>query len=214
MRRSLRDVTVANRLFGGMRAVVTELDSELRALRASDVAYATLLDVGTGLGDIPRRARQVAAERGLRLDLLGIDSSAALARATCGGDLPCVCGDARKLPFPDASVDFVLCSQLLHHFEGDDAVRVLRELDRVARRMVIIGELRRSWAAATGIWLASFVLAFHPVSRHDGVVSVMRGFTGDELSALVHRAVGAQPEVRKHLGYRITARWRPSGGPK
>ncbi|HJU89874.1 MAG TPA: methyltransferase domain-containing protein [Gemmatimonadaceae bacterium] len=214
MRRSLRDVTVANRLFGGTRAVVAELESELRELRASGVCSATLLDVGTGLGDIPRRARAVADQRGVRLELLGIDSSQALALATCGGDLPCVCGDARDLPFPDASVDFAMCSQLLHHFDGDDALCVIRELDRVARRMVIIGELRRSWAAATGIWLASFVLAFHPVSRHDGVVSVMRGFTCDELESIIHKAVGTRAEVRNHLGYRITARWRPSGDPK
>ncbi|HJR40978.1 MAG TPA: methyltransferase domain-containing protein [Gemmatimonadaceae bacterium] len=214
MRRSLRDVTVANRLFGGTRAIVSALDSELDALRASRATEATLLDVGTGLGDIPRRAQAVARQRGITLHLVGLDGSEVLARAASATHLPCARGDARHLPFADRSVDFVVCSQLLHHFDGSDGPCVLRELNRVARRMVIVGELRRSWAAAAGIWVASFVLAFHPVSRHDGVVSVMRGFTKEELRMIVREVLGVEPEVRNRLGYRVTARWRPLGDTK
>jgi hypothetical protein len=49
------------------------------------------------------------------------------------------------------------------------------------------------------------------VTRHDGFVSVLRGFTMDELAQHVLRATGQQPDVRRHLGYRITATWRPRG---
>ena len=59
-----------------------------------------------------------------------------------------------------------------------------------------------------------FALAFHPVSRHDGVVSVMRGFTREELRMIVREALGIEPEVHNRLGYRVTARWRPSGDTK
>jgi ribosome-associated toxin RatA of RatAB toxin-antitoxin module len=41
--------------------------------------------------------------------------------------------DALELPFADKSFDLVTCSQTLHHFDDADAVRVIRELDRVAR---------------------------------------------------------------------------------
>lgn len=211
MRRSLRDVALANTLFGGTRAVLAELDRLLGALRGSDV---TLLDVGTGLGDIPAGARRLAARRGVRLRTFGVDGSEVLAAAARSAELPCVRGDARALPFATASVDVVLCSQLLHHFLGERAVAVLRELDRVARRRVIIGELRRSWLAAAGIWAASFPLRFHPVSRHDGVVSVMRGFTREELGGLVREAVGVTPDVHLRLGFRVTASWVPRGDPK
>ena len=102
--------------------------------------------------------------------------------------------------------------QVLHHFFDGDATRVLAELDRVARTRVIVSDLQRNRIAAAGIWLASFPLGFHPVSRHDGVVSVMRGFEAGELRALVYRAVGREAEVRYRLGYRITASWTPRGG--
>lgn len=79
----------------------------------------------------------------------------------------------------------------------------------MASRRVVISDLRRSVVAAAGLWLGSFPLRFHPVSRHDGVVSVMRGFTREELSDIVETAIGHRPEVRRRLGYRLTTSWAP-----
>ena len=121
-----------------------------------------------------------------------------------------VCADARALPFRDRSVDVAMCSQFLHHFEDGDAEHVVRELDRVARRAVIIADLRRSWIAAAGFWLVSFPMRFHPVTRHDGVVSVMRGFTAPELRRIVQAATGATATVSRYPGFRLTARWMRS----
>lgn len=120
-----------------------------------------------------------------------------------------VCADARALPFGTRSVDVVCCSQVLHHFSNGDAMRVLRELDRVARRRVIVADLRRSWVAVAALWSVSFPLRFHPVSRHDGVVSILRGFTRAELRALVREAVGVEPRVTYRVGFRVTASWTP-----
>lgn len=88
-------------------------------------------------------------------------------------------------------------------------MRLVREMDRVARRLVVIADLRRSWLAAAGIWASSFALGFHPVSRHDGVLSVLRGYRGPELAHLVSQAVGATPRVRDRPGFRVTACWSP-----
>ena len=118
-------------------------------------------------------------------------------------------GTIRALPFRDGSIDVVLCSQLLHHFSDDDLPAVIAELDRVARRRVIIADLRRSWVAAAGFWLASFPLRFHRVTRHDGVVSVLRGFTETELRRLIIRTVGIDPAIERRLGFRLTASWSP-----
>jgi hypothetical protein len=54
------------------------------------------------------------------------------------------------------------------------------------------------------------VLRFHRVTRHDGVVSVLRGFTASELRQLVERTSGIAPTVRRRLGYRLTVQWSPS----
>lgn len=204
-RRSLQDVALANRLFGGTRAVLRELDPVWEQLPR----HATLLDVGTGIGDIPARAREAAARRGIALETVGLEATAWLVEANRGINTWLVCADARRLPFADRSVDVVTCSQVLHHFFDADARCLLTEMNRVARTRVIISDLHRSRIAAAGIWLASFALAFHPTSRHDGVVSVMRGFRTAELYTMVRDALGVDPSVRYRPGYRITASWTP-----
>lgn len=203
--RSLRDVRRANTVLGGSRAVLREVE---RLLPSMD-PRATLLDVGTGLADIPWKARRLAARRGVQLTTWGLDEAASLARVTAGLLDGSLCADARRLPFADHSVDIVTCSQLLHHFEDAEIAPLLRELTRVARRAVIVSDLRRSWLAAGGFWLVTWPLRFHPVSRHDGLTSVLRGFTGAELEAHV-RGIGEHATVRRHAGFRLTATWSPT----
>ena len=205
VRRSLADVALANTLFGGTRAVLLEIGAVLPELGAT----ATLLDVGSGVGDIAARARQLARTHGKELSLVTIDMAETLAVASRARTGNAVRGDATALPFADRSVDLVMCSQTLHHFDDTTASSVLRELDRVARIRVIVSDLRRSWIAAAGLWMASFPLGFHPVSRHDGVVSIMRGYAGDELRRLITAAIGRAPNVRRRMGWRVTATWSP-----
>ncbi|HUF25636.1 MAG TPA: methyltransferase domain-containing protein [Gemmatimonadaceae bacterium] len=205
LRRSLADVARSNALFGGTSAVIAELDETFRLLPAR----ATLLDVGTGIADIPQRARERARAHGIRLETYGLDEAEPLAAASRARTTAAVRGDALALPFGDRSVDIVLCSQVLHHFPDEQAAAVVEELHRVARTRVIIADLRRSWMAIAGIWLASYPLRFHPVSRHDGVVSVFRGYTADELRELIQRVIGRVPRVRTRWAFRITASWCP-----
>jgi ubiquinone/menaquinone biosynthesis C-methylase UbiE len=203
--RSLSDVVRSNALFGGLSSAVDELKEAM----PDAPRVATLLDVGTGLGDIPCRARKVARESGVDLTTIGLDSALELARASRPALGITVCADALRLPFADRSVDIVMCSQVLHHFAGTDALRLLREMNRVARVRVVVSDIRRSWLAAAGLWLVSFPLRFHAVSRHDGVVSVMRGFTAAELADTVHQAISRRPVVHRRRGFRVTTSWAP-----
>ena len=206
-RRSLRDVMLANALMGGTRTVMHEFEAVVPFLPKQ----ATLLDVGTGMGDIPRRAREVAARHGMTLDTVGLEAAEWLAAAARTSTAAAVVGDGRVLPFANHSVDVVICSQVLHHFFDQDAFALLRELDRVARVRVIVSDLLRSDLAVAGLWLFSFVLGFHPVSRHDGIMSIRRGFRPRELHEIVRVATGADPRIGEYLGYRVAAAWAPTG---
>jgi ubiquinone/menaquinone biosynthesis C-methylase UbiE len=206
--RSLRDIALANRLFGGQRAVAREVYTLLRLYPAGPEPV-TLLDVGTGLGDIPVAVARRARARGLALHTIGLERTPSLAAAAATRCSMAVAGDALALPFANGSVDIVTCSQVLHHFDGHDADQLLQECTRVARMGVVVGDLRRSWLAVAGIWSSSFVLGFHPVSRHDGMLSVRRGYTRTELRDLVERATGCRAGVHHRLGFRVTAAWSP-----
>lgn len=204
--RSVRDITRANRVFRGASAAVAEVARHFASLGSS----ATLLDVGTGLGDVPRAVQRAAARRGITLRTIGADCGEMLLDGARHQLSHAVCATGLALPFATGSVDVVLCSQTLHHFRGDASNALLRELDRVARVAVVVSDLRRSWLAAGGFWASSFALRFHPVTRHDGVVSVLRGFTDEELRDTVHAALGIRPRVRRRLGFRVTTSWTPT----
>jgi len=206
VRASLADVRRANALFGGRRAVVAALVPFFEG--AHPPARWTLLDLGTGAGDIPRAAARAAARRGIELVTLGLEHHRAAAALARNAGVTPVVGDIERPPFSSGSVDVVIMSQILHHASRERALEWVRAANRIARRAVVVADLRRSRFAAWGIWLASFPLAFHPVSRRDGVLSVRRGFTPAELTELLRRA-GIAATARPRPGFRVVAAWEP-----
>ncbi|HEV2644174.1 MAG TPA: methyltransferase domain-containing protein [Candidatus Elarobacter sp.] len=208
--RTVSDITRSNTVFRGANAAVAEVARYFPQLSRR----ATLLDVGTGAGDVPERAMRAARARGISLETIGVDSEPLLALRARARVTHAVCASGLRLPFANRSVDVVMCSQTLHHFRGENASTLLREMTRVARVAVIVSDLRRSWIAAGGFWLMSFPLGFHAVTRHDGVVSVMRGFTVAELGDSVFDAVGVRPRVTRRLGFRVTTSWAPASCPQ
>lgn len=205
---TLRDIARVNALLGGRAAAAFGLRTLLRS--APRDRRLTLLDVGAGSGDIARYLVARAAQWGARLSAIPVERHPVAARLCRRSGLAAVMADGGDLPVADHSVDIVLASQLLHHLERSSAAALARELDRVARLGVIVADLRRAGAAAWGIWLASYAMRLHHVTRRDGVTSVRRGFTEPELRRVLH-AAGIEAEVYRRPGFRLVAVWRTRG---
>jgi len=203
--RSHADIARANALFGGTRAVL----SRVRSLAPRLPEAPLIVDVGAGTGDILDAVCAALRETGRRPRPVAIDTAVSLGPTVRLRGSYFVCGSIFELPLATASVDLVIAAQIVHHFPPESLPAVIVELNRVARQAVLISDLRRSWFAAGGLWLTSFPLGFHPVSRHDGVVSVLRGFASGELRDAVRLSTGAVATERAHLGWRITADWQP-----
>jgi SAM-dependent methyltransferase len=96
----------------------------------------TILDVGTGDGQIAARIAAGAPDTSVR----GIDI---MARPT--SHIPVDLFDGQTIPHPDKSFDIVSFVDVLHH--TDDPVVLLKEAARVARKAVIL----KDHFAETGI---------------------------------------------------------------
>jgi SAM-dependent methyltransferase len=203
VRTTLSDIARSNRWFGGRSAVARGVDALARGTSGS----LSVLDVGAGGGDIVTFVARRMAMRGIALRPFALERHPEAARMCRECGLPAVLADGGALPVADRSVDIVVASQLLHHMDRQSAVRLIREMDRVARVGVVIADLRRAFAAEAGIWVASWLLGFHPVSRHDGVLSVRRGFTVTELTGLLDEA-GVPARVERRARFRLLAMWR------
>ena len=163
----------------------------------------TVLDVGSGSGDIPLDAglRLTGLPGGSAVLALDRDPTAvALARRS---GLNVVRGDALRLPFADASVDLVTAVKFAHHFQGRALSRLVAEMARVARRRVLVLDIRRHWFAYWGFVAWSRVFTRNRLVRYDGPLSVLRGFTANELADLGDALPGFHWTVRRYAGFQL-----------
>jgi SAM-dependent methyltransferase len=104
--------------------------SRLRALvrRAERFRGAgTLLNIGCGDGFLERAAQQ----RGWKVISLDPDA-AAIARLTSQG-IDARCGSIEAMPLPSASLDVVICTEVLEHLSSEAASAGLGEIARVLK---------------------------------------------------------------------------------
>lgn len=203
VRESLGNIARSNALFGGVAAARYGV---ARLLAHSHLTDAALLDVGTGLGDIPRSLAASFARRGIRLSLIGIELNPTAAKLSADRGMVTIRADGLRLPLPDRSVDIVLLSQIAHHLTADGVIRLAAEATRVARLGVVLADLRRSPLAQLAFGVVSRLLRFDPATVADGVTSLRRGFRLPELRLLLERA-GIEAFCGQRLGARVVATW-------
>ena len=202
VRSSLRHIARSNRWLGGRAAMRSGLARALGSAGRDEAV--TLLDVGTGAGDLPMDAVRWGRRRGLRIHPLGLDRSLTAATLARESGIQTMVGCAGTLPVRSGSVDLVLVSQVVHHLRQDAAIQLLQECARVARRAVIVTDLERSSLAVAGFWVVSRILQFDAATRADGITSVRRGYTLAEFRDLFRRA-GMDAMVYRRPGYRLVA---------
>lgn len=205
---SLQNIARANALFGGWSA----LRWGLRRLLDSPVrSPVTLLDIGTGAGDLPHRAERWARRRGVRLHAIGLERHPAAATMAAENGLRTILGCGSALPLQDGAVDLVTLSQVAHHLAPEALATVAREMTRVARIGVVLADLRPAAWAGLGYRLAGAVLGFDHYTIEDGITSLRRGYSRESLAQQL-AAAGITPRIAVRLAPRIVAVWRTDGG--
>jgi len=211
----LQAVRRTNRWYGGYALILSYLTRIADALPAGPL---TILDVATASADVPAAIARWARRHRRAVQITALDISPdilAAARRTIRGfdEITLVRGDAMALPFPDRSVDVVLCALALHHFSFNQATRVLREIHRVARGAFVVNDVLRSWPAYVGAIADTWLLSRNRLARHDGPLSVLRSFTWPEYALLADAAGLDGIEMRRHrLQRAVLIRWPTSNG--
>jgi hypothetical protein len=202
-----RELGRVNRRLAGYRASLGLLEPQPAGRPAS------ILDVAGGDGMFAERLVEHLGADGAPatawvLDFGRVSTTIAARRTPAHGRIVAVRGDARRLPFPDRSLDLVHTAAFFHHLGVEDAGRVLAEMCRVSRRIVLVNDLVRSWVAAGSIWLLSRLLSENRLIRHDGPLSVLKAFRPQELLSLARAAGPAAAGFRWRLvrtfPYRMT----------
>ena len=173
-----------------------------------------ILDMGTGIGDIPELLVRWGEACGIRISVTAVDANPAtveFARRTLDSRLnprlrervDVQVGDARALDYPNGSFDVVMASLFLHHFDDDAAIGVLREMNRLSSNGLIVNDLHRHPAAYVGIRSIVLLLPVSGMFGHDGPASVRRAFTPSELRVLAAHAGLRNVRIRRRWAYRL-----------
>lgn len=205
---NLRDLARLNRYFGVPRTVLSHLGRLLASADPGGPLW--VLDLGTGGADIPVAIVRWARRRGRRLRVLALDRDRAIlahARQTVASypEITLLQADALALPLREGSVAVAFSTLTLHHFSREEASRFLLAMERVARLGFFVMDLARSRLAYAGVWLATHLLSWNRMTRHDGPLSVRRAYTLEELSALAVRAGIGRLSLHRPRLFRLLA---------
>ena len=184
---NLRELAMLNRLPGGTAASIEAIEHVANGAR-----NLSILDLGTGAGDMPvafaRHGRRRGRWRVVATDLRPEIVDLARARVRDESDVTVDLGDATRLSFPDAAFDVAHASLLLHHLEPHAAIAMLSEMRRVARLGVVINDLQRGVLHLAITATTVLALARSRYTRHDGLLSARRAYTLAERGRLLDAA--------------------------
>lgn len=148
-----------------------------------------ILDIGFGGGDIPINLAKWASRDNLDLSITAIDPDERAFKFVQELEQPSnvefLQRSSTELLGRDLQYDFVISNHLLHHLSSDGLHRTLSEAKTLSRHAVIFNDIRRSDLGYT-----LFNLLAGPVFRssfitHDGLTSIKRSYTPDELREAV-----------------------------
>lgn len=139
----------------------------------------SVLDIGCGAGDVNRSLLRWAEQEGiyLRLTLADLTEEACAEARALYRDEPRV--TVRQLDLfalQPGEADIVTASQLLHHFDEEQVLEAVAAMMRGSRIGCAIGDIHRHPVAWAAVWLTTRFVSRNRYIRHDGPLSVAKGF--------------------------------------
>jgi 2-polyprenyl-3-methyl-5-hydroxy-6-metoxy-1,4-benzoquinol methylase len=185
---------LVNRLVSGWR---TTYRTRIRPLLSAD-RTTTLLDIGTGAGDVPLALARWARRDGLALRITGIDPdprAAAYTRALPPDpDVEFLTATSSDLVAKGRRFDLATSNHVLHHLDDAALDAFLADSAALAPR-ALHGDIARGRLAYGLYWPLSKALARGSFVHVDGLRSIRRSWTPIELAL------------------RLPAGWRVEGAP-
>jgi SAM-dependent methyltransferase len=184
----------------GIRALENLLDGHSGELH--------IADLGCGSGDALKYMAKWARKKGIRARFTGIDSSPHAIdylHEHCS-DYPEIRGLAmthKEFLELGEGVDVYHCSLFMHHLGDEEALDLLLHFKSHARLGFVVSDILRGPIAYYGSVIIPHLAFGTRLARHDGPVSVLRGFRMDEVRDMLARAGISAYELRRSMGFRF-----------
>ncbi len=208
-RNCLEQLSQSNRLALGYRPTLRFLDQLKRDGHLATGRPVSIVDVGSGYGDLVRRIDQWAEANGVVVDLQGVDMNPWSAKAASE-----VTEKGRPIRWisqnlfdykPERPVDIVVSSLFTHHLKAPDLVRFVKWMEATAQLGWFVSDLRRHPLPYYAMKAGFPLLRRHRFMHHDGPVSVASAFVEADWRATLSEA-GLDPRaasIDRRLPFRL-----------
>jgi SAM-dependent methyltransferase len=208
-RACLVDLSKVNYLTLAYRPTLRFFEHLARSGRLPADRSITVIDVGSGFGDMVRKIDRWAVRRGFKVDLTGVDQNPLSARAAeevtaLGRPIRFVAANIFAYQ-PPSQVDIVISSLMTHQMGDTSLIRFLSWMEANAAIGWFVNDLRRSALAYHLFYVTSRVLGFHEFVRNDGPISIACAFDVADWRRLLDSAgiPRAAAKISKAFPYRL-----------
>jgi ubiquinone/menaquinone biosynthesis C-methylase UbiE len=195
---ALKELTVINRWLGGFST--SRKGMKILCDASPKTQTMNILDVGAGGSDLQAVVNEEYP--GARVTSLDLNFGACMYSLREHPEVDIVNGSILALPFKDGAFDFIHASLFLHHFREDELRTILAEMHHIARRGIVINDLRRSIFSYLGILFLTRMFSRSRMVIHDAPLSVRRGFSRKDLRELLAQFPSSSVTVKRTWAFR------------
>jgi SAM-dependent methyltransferase len=205
--KNLEDIARVNRWLGGEKALVSAIAP---LLEQHDFGRPIeVVDLGCGSGDLPRAVVKWCRRKNIPVSVTAVDINDSIIRyaTSQSKDFPEIRFekiDVFSDEFKKRRFDIVVMSLFLHHFDNRKAEELLKNSYEQCRLAVVVNDLHRSPVAYHLFELFAFVTASSTITRHDGLISILRGFRKKDLERLTDEF----SEAKRNIKWKWAFRWQ------
>ena len=189
--RNMEELRIINKLLGGHRLNVKAIEILVTQSIVDRNHSLRICEIGCGGGDNLKILANWCQNHKIKAVFTGIDINTECIRHAknyCTGlEIDFITSDYRNVNF-NCKPDIVFSSLFCHHFSDAALLEILRWMDSNSHLGFFINDLHRHPAAYYSIRLLTKLLSTSRLVKHDGPLSVLRGFVRKEWMRLLPEA--------------------------
>lgn len=184
--KTYRQFSIVNTIVSGWKRIY---QAHIRPLIEKQSEPLFLLDIGSGGGDIPIKLAKWAKTDGLDLQITAIDTDQRaidyVEQLSVPANITFLKCSSTVLLHQDRHFDVVISNHLLHHLSCRELHQLLQEAENLSTKLVLFNDIERSDFAYGLFDLFSRPLSPGSFITQDGLSSIKRSYTRNELQKSV-----------------------------
>ncbi|MDP2687103.1 MAG: methyltransferase domain-containing protein [Aequorivita sp.] len=205
MKNLLEDLKTVNKWLGGNNISIDGIEKLLKGHPKENKL--TILDIGCGDGELLRNCALYAKKNELKFECIGIDFNENILNYA----------ENQSKEFPNIkfikvdafleeelipNCDIAICTLFMHHFSNENIEGLLKIMLNKSKKGLVINDLERSRMAFNLFKIGSKLFLKTKTAKHDGLVSIARGFKKPELQALSEKIPNQQSIIQWRWAFR------------